>query len=92
MSGDWRARAACAGMADASFAVSDPFFPEGDRAAGYGAKRYAEAKTICSTCQVRPECLSDGLEAESLRTPYRWGVWGGTTANERQQLSRKRTA
>lgn len=89
MTEDWRSRAACANMADPSFAESDPFFPEGSRGAGYGAKRYAAAKAICSTCQVQTECLSTALEAEALITPYRWGVWAGLNANERQELSRR---
>lgn len=89
MRADWRSRAACANMADPTFAESDPFFPEGMRGAGYGAKRYATAKAICSTCHVQIECLTVALEAEAQIAPYRWGVWAGLNANERQELSRR---
>ena len=43
----------------------------------------AEAVAICHTCVVREECLEAGI-AE------RYGVWGGLTARERDELRRER--
>ena len=38
----------------------------------------ARAKTLCSTCPVRLECLE-----YAQRAPERFGVWGGTDEGER---------
>lgn len=85
MTADWRRLAACAGMADASFAESDPFFPE--RSAGHGPKKYAAGKAICGSCLVRTPCLADALAMEAQLSPYRWGVWGDTNPDERRAAS-----
>jgi WhiB family redox-sensing transcriptional regulator len=39
------------------------------------------AKAVCAVCPVRERCLSYALE-----TNQRFGVWGGTSAQERQAL------
>jgi WhiB family redox-sensing transcriptional regulator len=67
---DWRERALCA--------QTDPeaFFPEKG-----GSSR--EAKKVCRSCEVRPECLED-----ALRRGERFGVWGGLTEGERRKLAR----
>lgn len=45
-----------------------------------------EAKRVCARCSVRQGCLEWALD-----TYQRWGVWGGTSANERRALWRART-
>lgn len=49
--------------------------------------REAAAKAVCEPCPVRADCLS-----WALRNGERHGVWGGTTARERYQLARRRSA
>ncbi len=68
---DWAARAACG--------VSDP-----DALFVQGAAQN-RAKTVCSGCPVRTECLADALDS---RTEF--GVWGGMTERERRALLRRR--
>ncbi|WP_446724820.1 WhiB family transcriptional regulator [Microbacterium sp. CFBP 13617] len=67
----WVAEAACAEM--------DPeaFFPErGDST--------VDAKRICRSCPVQPECL-----AYALRTKEPSGIWGGKSPRERGALLRR---
>jgi len=45
------------------------------------ARREAIAKRICEGCPVIQECL-----AHALRVPETYGVWGGTTPEERQVI------
>lgn len=45
------------------------------------------AKEICTACEVRPRCL-----AFSLTNRERYGVWGGVTEKERQEMFRRGTA
>lgn len=45
------------------------------------------AKEICAACSVREYCL-----AFSLTNRERYGVWGGVTEKERQQMFRRGTA
>ena len=42
-----------------------------------------EAKRICSTCEVRRECLEFALENDE-----RFGIWGGLSEPERRRLKR----
>lgn len=57
------------------------FFPHrGDRA----ANRYAVA--LCTTCPLRRACL-DG----ALARGEKFGVWGGTTENDRARMKRPTT-
>ena len=56
--------------------MPDEFFPS----QGESPKR---AKLICGSCPVTTECLTYALEN---REPY--GVWGGTTERERDQILR----
>lgn len=50
----------------------------------YGTGRYATlpAKRICRDCPVKMECLEKGMNE-----PY--GIWGGTTPEERKKLVRR---
>jgi WhiB family transcriptional regulator, redox-sensing transcriptional regulator len=66
----WQERALCA--------QTDPeaFFPEKG-----GSTR--EAKRICTTCEVRSECLGYALEHDE-----RFGIWGGLSERERRRLKR----
>ena len=67
----WQDRALCA--------QTDPeaFFPEKG-----GSTR--EAKRICTTCEVRAECLEYALEHDE-----RFGIWGGLSERERRRLKRR---
>ncbi|HHW83759.1 MAG TPA: WhiB family transcriptional regulator [Actinomycetales bacterium] len=67
----WQDRALCA--------QTDPeaFFPEKG-----GSTR--EAKRVCSSCEVRSECLSYALQNDE-----RFGIWGGLSERERRRLRRR---
>ncbi len=67
----WHDRALCA--------QTDPelFFPEQG-----GSTR--EAKQICTTCEVRSECLEYALSRDE-----RFGIWGGLSERERRRLNRR---
>jgi WhiB family redox-sensing transcriptional regulator len=54
------------------------FFPERGQSA-------APAVAVCSSCLVRDDCL-----AWALRRKITVGVWGGKSARERRQISRRR--
>ncbi|MHB8318061.1 MAG: WhiB family transcriptional regulator [Acidimicrobiales bacterium] len=56
---------------------SDLFFPE----RGDSRKIVDTAKELCAGCPVRSECLELGMEEK-------FGVWGGTTEQERRKLRR----
>ena len=66
----WQERALCA--------QTDPeaFFPEKG-----GSTR--EAKRVCSSCEVKVECLEYALENDE-----RFGIWGGLSERERRRLKR----
>ena len=68
---DWTVVAACRGM------DPDELFVQG--------AAQNRAKTVCSGCPVRTECLADALDN---RVEY--GVWGGMTERERRALLRRR--
>jgi WhiB family redox-sensing transcriptional regulator len=67
---NWRSAAACRS--------ADPelFFPVSHT--GKSLEQVIEAKEICAGCPVRCECL-----AFALRTLQAYGIWGGTTEEER---------
>ena len=73
---EWWSRAACRS--------ADPelFFPVS--AAGPSLAVITEAKAVCAACDVRRECLAFAL---ATRQPY--GVWGGTSPEERQVLRKR---
>lgn len=70
---DWMAAALCDG------ADPEMFFP---KAGGHAVAQ--RAKAICAECLVRAECLAYALDKPKL-----YGIWGGTTADERQGLRRR---
>lgn len=72
---DWQLRGACRGADSARF-----FHPDGERGRSR-ARREREAKAVCRGCPVRAECAAHAL---TVREPY--GVWGGFSERERQQL------
>jgi WhiB family transcriptional regulator, redox-sensing transcriptional regulator len=45
------------------------------------------AKEICAMCSVQQQCL-----VKSLQNRERYGVWGGVTEKERQDMFRRGTA
>lgn len=58
----------------------DAFFPEGYR----GAKAQEVFMTqFCNGCPYKPECLQFALENDE------WGVWGGTTREQRSQMRKR---
>ena len=67
----WQERALCA--------QTDPeaFFPEKG-----GSTR--EAKKVCTSCDVRAECLDYALANDE-----RFGIWGGLSERERRKLKRR---
>jgi WhiB family redox-sensing transcriptional regulator len=74
---NWRSAGACLSV------DPDLFFPISS--AGLGEQRIARAKMICARCQVRRECLEFALAHDQV-----YGVWGGTTPEDRQRDRRRR--
>ena len=70
---------ALAWQADALCAQTDPeaFFPEKG-----GSTR--DAKRICTSCDVRGECLEYALNNDE-----RFGIWGGLSERERRKLKKR---
>ena len=73
-SGDkrWQEQANCLGV------DPDLFFPE------RGASTL-EAKSVCSNCEVRADCLE-----YALVNGEKFGIWGGMSERERRRLRRQR--
>ncbi|MBC3191468.1 WhiB family transcriptional regulator [Pseudonocardia sp. C8] len=74
--GEWRRDAGCVD--------SDPetFFP-----VSYRREHLVRpARRICGRCRVRAACLADVMATED--PARRWGVYGGTTPDERAALHR----
>ena len=71
----WRLSAACRQV--------DPelFFPVGTT--GPAIEQVGQAKGICQGCSVREACLG-----WALRNQIAFGIWGGTTEEDRQALRR----
>ena len=45
-----------------------------------------ELKAVCSACPVKDYCLETALEFESAPGERRYGIWGGLTADERNEI------
>jgi len=76
---NWRTLAACQSF------DPDLFFPVSS--AGKSLEQVAEARAVCACCLARRQCL-----AFALRTRQAHGIWGGLTAQERDQRYPARTA
>lgn len=73
MSEQWREDARCLGVAP------KVFFAEGK------GESLAEAKRVCSDCEVREQCLTYAIDT------HRWyGVWGGMSPRERKRERARR--
>jgi len=75
---EWREHGACRG--------ADPalFFPADKDTARRRAEAESAALALCDQCPVRRICLDHALAA-----PERYGVWGGMTEAERNDLRRR---
>ena len=49
------------------------------------------AKAVCAECPVRMQCLDYAMrhEAANERTTVRYGIFGGLTPHQRNQLAKK---
>lgn len=65
----WAQRGACVGI------DPDLFFPE-------RGESTIEAKRVCMTCEVRPQCESYGVRNEC------YGTWGGRSARNLKDIRR----
>jgi WhiB family transcriptional regulator, redox-sensing transcriptional regulator len=74
---NWRSSAACLS------ADPDLFFPISST--GPAKRQIARAKVICAGCPVSSECLDFALTHDQTH-----GIWGGTTAEDRQRERRRR--
>ncbi len=74
---DWQAQAACRGLDASMF-----FHPDNERGRSR-SRRESAAKAVCARCPVTSQCLSWAL---TVREPY--GVWGGKSSFERDELLR----
>lgn len=72
----WQRKAACKGPQSAMFFPPAHFERKEDK-----ERRERSAKTICSQCSVRGDCLDYAIE---IREPH--GIWGGLNENERRVL------
>jgi WhiB family redox-sensing transcriptional regulator len=77
----WQVRAACRGPETWLF-----FPPAHPERKDEREEREARAKAICARCPVRADCLDFAVRT---REPY--GIWGGLTELERQQLVASRS-
>lgn len=75
----WRQSASCREV------EPDLFFPVG--VTGPAELQIATAKAVCGGCTVREECLEFAVQ-----TNQEYGVWGGTSEEERRTLRRARRA
>jgi len=73
----WHVRASCR-MASGDWDIE----PHADV-----SERHSQALAVCAECAELETCLAFIMETES---PWlRWGIWGGTTPDERQALGRQ---
>jgi WhiB family transcriptional regulator, redox-sensing transcriptional regulator len=73
---NWRSASACL--------HADPniFFPISTT--GRAIEQIAKAKAVCAHCPVRGQCLEYAQSHDPI-----YGIWGGTTAEERQRARRR---
>jgi WhiB family transcriptional regulator, redox-sensing transcriptional regulator len=72
---DWRIDAVCRDL------NPEIFFPIG--VTGQAIDQIAAAKSHCATCPAQDQCLEF-----AVTTNQEYGVWGGTTEDERRVLRR----
>ncbi|GGJ28906.1 WhiB family transcriptional regulator [Streptomyces brasiliensis] len=72
---EWQERAACRGMSSTVF-----FSPSGEKGRER-RQREERARRICSRCEVIEACATMALDCRE-----RFGVWGGMSAGERQNI------
>jgi WhiB family redox-sensing transcriptional regulator len=66
-------------MDAASCASVDPLlFDQGDRG---NANRYTDARKVCRRCPVAAQCLTHAIDRDE-----RYGMWGGLTPEERDEI------
>jgi WhiB family redox-sensing transcriptional regulator len=75
---EWQHRGACRGEAGVDF-----YPPMHHERKHERLTRERRAKAVCASCPVRIECLEHAVAADE-----RYGIWGGLTYDERQQLRR----
>lgn len=82
---DWADRGAC-GKNGHDPVLWFPVVPDHPSRAVIQAvrERVGEAKAICAGCPVNSDCLQFSLEHPQF------GIWGGTTEDERDNIMRKR--
>ena len=73
---NWRSAGACLA------ADPDLFFPIS--ATGPAEQQISRAKVICAGCGVRKECLEFAMSHDQV-----YGIWGGTTPEDRQRARRR---
>ncbi len=76
----WRDQARCAKE------PPELFFPEGAIIPSVARQRENAARVICGECAVQRPCLATALAYHAIDD---YGVWGGTTAEERVILRRE---
>lgn len=74
---EWQLQGACRGTESEIF-----YHPDGERGRAR-VERDRRAKEICDRCPVIAECA-----AHALRSGETYGVWGGMTEAERQEILR----
>lgn len=74
---DWRADASCSTREVASL-----FFPVG--VTGPAETQIVKAKEVCASCPVKDACLEF-----AITTNQEYGIWGGTSEDERRILRRE---
>jgi hypothetical protein len=80
----WYDKANCKGVG------GEVFFPEPQ--VGISTKEFfEEAQTYCNKCTVRSACLEYAMAAET-HDIRRFGMFGGLTPRQREDLARKRAA
>lgn len=77
----WQAEGTCA-------QIGAGWWTEPDLAGRWATKSHREAKRICASCPVKSPCLEYALEVEGRERRARYGIWGGTTPEERHQMTK----
>jgi WhiB family redox-sensing transcriptional regulator len=76
----WHALALCR-------TVDTPFFGVKDDRLGMTRGEVLRAQRVCADCLVVPDCLGWALGHNEMH-----GVWGGTSASQREQMAREHRA